>query len=118
MLPLRFGRVNVGAEFGKGDAMVNGNPVWVAVAAVFVVLLGFVFSRPALGESSRAPGRYQVVNPTPEFRARTMLLDTATGDSWIMCSAEEVRIEPLVCARVVGRSLENIEWDEDNLVLD
>ncbi len=29
-----------------------------------------------------------------------------------MCSAEEVRIEPLVCSRVVGRSLENIERDE------
>ncbi len=29
-----------------------------------------------------------------------------------MCSAEEVGIEPLVCSRVVGRSLENIEWDE------
>jgi hypothetical protein len=31
-------------------------------------------------------GRYQVVNPTPDRRYNTMLLDTATGHTWITCN--------------------------------
>jgi hypothetical protein len=30
-------------------------------------------------------GRYQVVNGTPEIARNIMLLDTVTGDSWILC---------------------------------
>jgi hypothetical protein len=37
-----------------------------------------------------AAGRYQIVNGTPEYAANIMLLDTATGDSWIKCASEEV----------------------------
>jgi len=31
-------------------------------------------------------GRYQVVNPTPEYRGKTMLLDTVTGHTWLICT--------------------------------
>lgn len=34
---------------------------------------------------SVAAGRWQVVNGAPEFRNMVMLLDTATGDTWIEC---------------------------------
>ena len=30
-------------------------------------------------------GRYQIVNATPTFRGSTMLLDTDTGTSWLVC---------------------------------
>ncbi len=31
-------------------------------------------------------GRWQVVNGAPEFRNMVMLLDTATGQTWIQCA--------------------------------
>ena len=31
-------------------------------------------------------GRYQVVNPMPDRRYNTMLLDTVTGRTWITCN--------------------------------
>src|SRR5262245_49312135 len=34
-------------------------------------------------------GRYQVVNPTPEFRVDTKLLDTVTGHTWVLCKNTE-----------------------------
>jgi hypothetical protein len=34
---------------------------------------------------SVAAGRWQVVNGAPEFRGMVMLLDTATGQTWISC---------------------------------
>lgn len=33
-----------------------------------------------------ASGRFLIVNGTPEFSNNIMLLDTATGDSWIYCA--------------------------------
>jgi hypothetical protein len=32
------------------------------------------------------PGRWVVVNPTPQFVSNTLLLDTATGDTWARCA--------------------------------
>ncbi len=34
-------------------------------------------------------GRWQIVNGTPELAQNMMLLDTLTGDSWVICSASE-----------------------------
>lgn len=31
-------------------------------------------------------GRYQVVNPTPAVASRTMLLDSVTGRTWMICT--------------------------------
>ena len=31
------------------------------------------------------PGRWQIVNPISEVHARTFLLDTQTGDTWMIC---------------------------------
>jgi hypothetical protein len=31
-------------------------------------------------------GRYQVVNPSPQFRGDAILLDTVTGHTWITCN--------------------------------
>ncbi len=33
-------------------------------------------------------GRWQVVNGTPEMTRNIMLLDTATGDTWVVCTLE------------------------------
>jgi hypothetical protein len=33
-------------------------------------------------------GRYQVVNGTPEMARNIMLLDSATGETWIACIGE------------------------------
>lgn len=30
-------------------------------------------------------GRWQIINPTPELARHIMLLDTITGESWVMC---------------------------------
>ena len=38
---------------------------------------------------TQSSGRWQVVNGSPEFRGSVMLLDTATGDTWIACSNAE-----------------------------
>jgi hypothetical protein len=35
-------------------------------------------------------GRYQVVNPTPEFIRNTMLIDTATGRTWAACDDKQL----------------------------
>jgi len=34
-------------------------------------------------------GRWQVVSGAPEFRDMVMLLDTATGQTWIQCSNDQ-----------------------------
>jgi hypothetical protein len=36
-------------------------------------------------------GRFQIVNPVPSEVHDTMLLDTSTGKTWIMCKDGEVR---------------------------
>jgi hypothetical protein len=43
-----------------------------------------------VGRSHPDIGRFQVVNGTPSMAANIMLLDTATGESWIKCSSEDV----------------------------
>jgi hypothetical protein len=40
-------------------------------------------------------GRYQVVNPTPEYRVDTMLLDTVTGHTWLACTMTDDDDKPL-----------------------
>lgn len=37
-------------------------------------------------EKRASAQRYQIVNPTPEYIRNTMLLDTATGRTWIYCT--------------------------------
>lgn len=37
-----------------------------------------------------APGRFQVVNGTPSLTRNIMLLDTATGRTWVVCGDENV----------------------------
>jgi hypothetical protein len=39
--------------------------------------------------SSQANGRFQIVNGTPDLTRNIMLLDTETGDSWIICTIGE-----------------------------
>jgi len=34
-------------------------------------------------------GRWQVINPTPEFVGHTMLLDTQTGRTWKVCTVDK-----------------------------
>jgi hypothetical protein len=38
---------------------------------------------------SNATGRWTIVNGTPGFAQNIMLLDTATGDSWVKCQNSE-----------------------------
>lgn len=37
-------------------------------------------------KTSREAGRFQVVNGTPEMTRNIMLLDTTTGETWILCT--------------------------------
>jgi len=66
------------------------NPLkWIVMA---VAVLGF-YAYSVVGQShpvvsSTSSGRYQVVNGTPELSKNIMLLDTATGRSWILCRDE------------------------------
>jgi hypothetical protein len=39
----------------------------------------------------REVGRYQIVNPVPEGVHNTMLLDTVTGRTWIICTLTDVQ---------------------------
>ena len=60
--------------------------VFVAVGAISVVLLlSAVFGARAAGPTPTVVSRWQVVNPTPTFQGNTMLLDSATGQTWITC---------------------------------
>lgn len=66
----------------------------VRMLAVAVLLVGvgaaLVFrtgvAEAAAPISSGGPGRYQVVNGTPDLTRNIMLLDTQTGSTWIKCS--------------------------------
>jgi hypothetical protein len=55
-------------------------PVQVSVGPLQVEIKQPV--RPA-GEPQ--PGRYQVLNPAAPMMRSVMLLDTATGDTWVLC---------------------------------
>ncbi len=46
--------------------------------------------RKGLRELGQDVGRYQIVNGTPQYAANIMLLDTVTGNSWVMCSGPDV----------------------------
>ena len=71
----------------------------VTVMAVGVFLLAMTFCDVTLGQTGRPPwsqavvggapnGRFQIVNGTPELTRNIMLLDTVTGDTWILCTTE------------------------------
>jgi hypothetical protein len=64
-----------------------------AVTVVAVVLLVFWLGVPARGDSRAAVqsggGRFQIVNGTPEQARNIMLLDSMSGESWIVCTDEE-----------------------------
>lgn len=57
----------------------------VAVALMALVAGASAQSR---GVVSSNAGRFQVVNGTPEFAKHIMLLDTQTGNTWIVCGGE------------------------------
>jgi len=42
---------------------------------------------PVTAQNSPAPttGRYQIVNGTPQYAKNIMLLDSLTGESWVVC---------------------------------
>src|SRR2546425_11565329 len=63
---------------------------------IIVVFLGMA-ADVALGQAGRgvqpivgvAPnGRFQIGNGTPDMTRNIMLLDTVTGDTWILCTTE------------------------------
>jgi len=65
-----------------------------ALFAVAIITAVLVTASLAQDKAPRTPipapvtvtaGRWQVVNGAPEFRGMVMLLDTATGDTWISC---------------------------------
>ena len=43
----------------------------------------------ALRQLGQDVGRFQVVNGTPQLAANIMLLDTVTGDSWVLCNSTQ-----------------------------
>lgn len=60
------------------------------VLAVFLSAAAALYaqqSKPVPVESlfPKAPGRFMVTNPTPELARNAMLVDTATGDTWLLC---------------------------------
>ena len=64
----------------------------IAVTAAAVLLLIIWLGVPARGEGRAAVqsggGRFQVVNGTPEQGRNIMLLDSSSGESWIVCNDE------------------------------
>jgi hypothetical protein len=39
--------------------------------------------------SAATPGRYQIINGTPQFARNIMLVDTHTGRSWLLCETKD-----------------------------
>ena len=80
--------------------------VGAVVVVVLVLVAALVWAQPKQTTppvaSSLTSGRYQIVNPEPEGTARNkiMLLDTATGKSWIYCTTkdEDGGVTPGWCA--------------------
>jgi hypothetical protein len=64
----------------------------VAVTVAVVLVLVFWLGVPARGDSRAAVqsggGRFQIVNGTPEMTRNIMLLDSTSGESWIVCTDE------------------------------
>lgn len=42
-----------------------------------------------VGPAFAGDGRWQVVNPTPSIVRTIMLLDTQTGETWIICKSDK-----------------------------
>lgn len=63
--------------------------------ALLGVLTGSIVLTGCVPPTTQAPaaaaelGRFQIINGTPQFARTTMLLDTVTGESWILCSTPE-----------------------------
>jgi len=67
--------------------------VWKLVALTVTMLSGLLLllnQTHAEAPNRTAPpqreGRFQIVDGTPEFTKNIMLLDTETGESWIVCT--------------------------------
>jgi hypothetical protein len=56
-------------------------PVQVSVPPITVI--------PQPQEPALKPGRFQVVNASPSFAGYIMLLDSDTGETWIICGSAE-----------------------------
>jgi len=69
----------------------------IAIAALAVAF--YFVSGGAMAQAGAAPqsqvvraasnGRWTVVNGTPEYAMNIMLLDTATGDTWLKCGDKD-----------------------------
>lgn len=66
------------------------------VVVGIVVVAAFLAVRPILGQVAKpatavpsVAGRYQVVNGTPDQARHIMLLDTLTGDTWMICDRSD-----------------------------
>lgn len=51
------------------------------------------------------PGRWQIVNPTPAMARNIALLDTATGNTWIMCIGEHGSVNWCLAERTDSASV-------------
>jgi hypothetical protein len=74
----------------RENLLMKRSAIVIAVIGCVVALLA---GQEALAQaravaSSTVSGRWQIVNPTPERAMYIMLLDTATGATWIACSGE------------------------------
>lgn len=58
--------------------------ITVGVLILLVAVWGTLMERTSAQASGF--GRYQVVNGTPDVARNIMLLDTASGDTWIYCN--------------------------------
>lgn len=68
---------------------------------ILVIALGFMFAIISCDQQKQADlkqpifvekqtiGRFQIVNGTPQMTQNIMLLDTVTGDSWIICANKD-----------------------------
>ena len=71
--------------------------ILVAVVAVVALAAGFVASR-AEGQAKGAVreqnvGRWQIVQGPPTGLYRTFLIDTMTGDTFIVCGSKDDKVE-------------------------
>jgi hypothetical protein len=55
-------------------------------AVIFLLLAQTNFTQTRTAMTSGVNGRWQIVNGTPEMTRNIMLLDTETGNSWIVCT--------------------------------
>jgi len=63
-----------------------------AVLMTFLVgglMVGRADAAPPAVVTSGPPGRWQIVNGTPEQAGNIMLLDSATGQTWVICTDEQ-----------------------------